>query len=284
MTRLSVKKIRKDRIMICLLFLLPIFLFQGCTVKEDREPCPCYLDIDYSKVLAEKPLGKHPGLVETALFIPEEECWTAFKLAECPTLNENVTPRGMARVVGVVHNRPLKEFLVPGPVFTWDRGNEIDSIYVHTSTVDCTGEEAYCLLEPHKQFHTIFFDDEFQGAALREYNLVVVGSTCGFDSSTDRFEAVEGPYLYTVQEYDRDGGISVRVPRQLYDDLRLEFWTKDDYRRVFVAPIGQYMKATGYDKEALDLVDFDIKINFRDALVYVRVADWDDELMFVLYD
>lgn len=278
MARISVKA----RIIVSCIVLLAATI--GCTIKEDREPCPCYLDLDYTVVLDQNPMGKHPGLVESALFLPEEECRTTFTLAECPVLNENVVRRGEARVVGVVHNQPMKEFLATGPVLTWARGNEIDSVYVHASMVDCRGEEAYCLLEPHKQFHTLFFTDQFGGEALREYNLVIVGSTCGFDASTDGFEAVEGPYLYTVQEYDRDGGISVRVPRQLYDDLRLEFWTKDDYRKVFTAPVGQYMKATGYDKEALDLVDFEIEINFREALVYVRVADWSDQMVFELFE
>lgn len=258
----------------------------GCTVKEDRMPCPCYLDIDYTEVLDANYYAKRPGSVEASLFTPagSEVNYTAFLLKDCPLLNENVVDRTKARVVGVVHNQPTKEFLGKGSKIIYAEGNEIDSVYVHASDVDCTGEEAYCLLEPHKQFHTIFLTDEFQGQALREYNLVVVGSTCGFDAAAPGFEAIEGKYLYTVQEYDRDGGISVRVPRQLHDDLRLEFWTKDDYRRVFVAPIGQYMKATGYDKEAIDLDDFEIRINFRDAQVFVRVADWDEELMFVLYE
>jgi len=282
MTRFS--KITESLLAVAVVVILASAV-QACTVKEDRMPCPCYLDIDYSGVLAAKYYGKQPGIVEASLFVPAGEVnYTAFRLSECPTLHENVVERSMARVVGVVHNQPLKEFLGHGSKMTWARGNEIDSVYVHSTDVDCTDEEAYCLLEPHKQFHTIFLTDEFQGAALREYNLVVVGSTCGFDAAEPNFEAIEGPYLYTIQEYDREGGISVRVPRQLHDDLRLEFWTKDDYRKVFTAPLGQYMKATGYDKEALDLVDFEIKINFREAQVFVRVADWDDELMFVLYD
>lgn len=258
----------------------------GCSVKEDRTPCPCYLDIDYAKVLAADYYGKAPGAVEASLFVSkdDERNFTSFPLDNCPQINENIVDRAKVRVVGVVHNRPSKDYLGKGSRMVWAEGNEIDSVYVHASDVDCFGEEAYCLLEPHKQFHTIFLTDEFGGDALREYNLVVVGSTCGFDAAAPGFEAIEGSYMYTVQDYDRDGGISVRVPRQIDDDLRLEMWSKDDYRRIFVAPLGQYMRATGYDKEALDLVDFEVRINFRDAAVYVRVADWDYEKIFSLYE
>ena len=253
----------------------------GCSVKEDREPCPCYLDLDYTGILSSDLLDGQAGNVDACVYLPASEYQTVFRLSACPDLNENVVEKGFARVVSVVHNRPLREFLARGTRVTWEEGNQIDSVFVHSSDVDCRGEEAYCLLEPHKQFHTIFFTDEFGGEALRTYNMVIKGSTCGFNA--DDFSAIEGPYLYTVQEYDRDGGVSVRVPRQIHDDLRLEFWTKDDYRRVFTCPVGQYLKATGYDKDAVDLCDFDIKVNFRDALVYVRVADWEDEYVFALF-
>ena len=273
-----------EKIKACVLLIILLVEAVACTIKEDREPCPCYLDVDYATVIQDKVFGKKEGVVDVAVFNPEESCLTTFNVPECPQLHENVVERGFSQVIGVVHNRPLVNFLEKGHILKWAAGNEIDSVYVHASEVDCRGEEAYCLLQPHKQFHTIFLTDEFEGMALREYNLVVRGSTCGFDAAAENFEAIEGEYLYTVQEYDRDGGISVRVPRQINNDLRLEMWTKDDYRRVFIAPIGQYMNATGYDKQALDLVDFDIKINFRDALIYVRVADWDDELVFTLFE
>lgn len=280
MTRFSANTFFSIRIWI-IVILLPLAL-QGCTVKEDREPCPCYLDVDYSAVLEARPLDRKPGNVDVAVFIPAETCMTSFRLSDCPAVNENIVERSMAQVVGVVHNRVTKDFLAAGGPVTYAAGNQIDSVFVHTSTVDCTGEDAYCKLDVHKQFHTLFLTDEFAGDALRQYNLVIKGSTCGFDART--LEAIEGEYLYTVQDYDEEGDISVRVPRQLHDDLRLEFWTKDDYRKVFTAPLGQYMKATGYDKDALDLVDFEIMINFRLATLYVRVADWDDQYISARFE
>lgn len=264
--------------------LLGTLLLAGlsaCSVKEDREPCPCYLDVDYSRVLETRPMEDVPGRVEVAVKVGGHALLETHKLQDCPRVSESVVDRLTAHVIGIVHGNLLRDFLRQGDVLTWKAGNQIDSVFVYSQEIDCSGEEAYCLIEPHKQFHTIFFTDETGGTALRQYNMVVTGSTCGFRA--DNFEAVEGEYLYTVQEYDRDGGISVRVPRQKNDDLRLELWTKDDFRKVFTAPIGQYMKAAGYDKTATDLVDFRIDIHFRDALVYVRVADWDEEQVFALY-
>ena len=93
-----------------IILLLPLAL-QACTVKEDREPCPCYLDVDYSAMLESKLLGRNAGNVDVAVFVPEETCQTTFRLNDCPDLNENIVERSMAQVVGVVHNRLTRDFL-----------------------------------------------------------------------------------------------------------------------------------------------------------------------------
>lgn len=254
----------------------------SCSVLEDRRPCPCYLDVDYTEILTSKPLDGKPGKVDVVAYLPTREYPSAFTLSDCPDINENAVERGQATVVGIVHNRPLETFLKTGARTVWEPGNQIDSVFVHSSTVDCSGEEAYCLLHPHKRFHTIHFSDGRGGEVLRTWNMVVRGTTCGFDAVD--FSTIDGEYLYTIQEYDADGGVSVRVPQQREDDLLLEFWSKEDYRKVFSFPVGRYMAATGYDRRAADLCDFDIRIDFRENLAYVRVADWVDEWIFSIYE
>ncbi|MBQ1673109.1 MAG: hypothetical protein II064_03385 [Bacteroidales bacterium] len=111
---------------------------------------------------------------------------------------------------------------------------------------------------------------------------MIRGSTCGFDAAD--FTAIDGAYLYTVQENDGAGRISVRIPRQRRNDLVLEFWDKDDHTRRFTSPVGLYLFAAGYDPDALDLTDYTIRIDFRQALLYLRVSDWETERVFALYD
>ena len=95
---------------------------------------------------------------------------------------------------------------------------------------------------------------------------------------------LDGDYLYTIQEDDGTGRISVRIPRQKQADLLLEFWDKDDHLKRFSTPIGLYLFAAGYDPDALDLSDYEIHIDFRQALLYLRVADWTETRVFALYD
>lgn len=259
--------------------MLIMVLFTGaCSVLEDRRPCPCYLTLDYRGVKGENPVPG--GVCECRVYQPAVALSTEYGEVAVPDLDVQAVPKAESRVVTVFHNRPLRHMLESGTAVTWEEGNAIDSVYAFSEYVDCTGEDAYCRIQSFKQFSTLTFEDGQQGAHLLQYNLIVLGATCGFDAST--MEALDGPYLADVQETDDGGGI-VRVPRQKEASLKLELWTKDDKTRVFSAPVGEYLFAMGYDPSAAQLPDYHIRIDFRAAQLYIRVADWEDEWVFMMY-
>lgn len=264
-----------------LLLAAGLLAASACTVREDRQPCPCYLDVDYRELLAAGLFPDEPGTVDVALFHPELSARCTHPLATCPDVEEKTVSRDTVRVVALVGNRIPDGFPVPGTQIRYEAGNQIDSLYVHTSEVDCTGEESVCVISPLKQFSTLFFTDEEDGARLRSYNLVIRGTTCGLDAAD--LSPLEGAYLYTVQEYDKDGRISVRIPRQAESSLMLDFYDKDNYQRLFSTPLGFYLFDAGYDPEARELEDYTIKINFDRALLYLRIADWEEEYIYQLY-
>ena len=254
----------------------------GCSVLENREPCPCYLDIDYREVLSSELSGIPQWKVEVGLF-DVSRCWMAdYRLMDCPQLEEVSVEKARLRAVAVVHDHPLRSFLADGTQIRYEEGNQIDALYVYTEEVDCTDEEATCVLHPHKQYSTLTFTDEAGGDFCRQYNMVVRGTTCGFDA-TD-FSALDGAYLYTVQEDDGQGEVRVRIPRQKRSDLLLEFWDKEDHLKRFTCPVGLYLFAMGYDPDVPDLPDFEVRIDFRSGLLYLRVADWEDEYLYSLYE
>ena len=254
----------------------------ACTVREDRQPCPCFLDVDYREVLAAGLFpAEEPGIVDVAVLIPGHPVRCTHKLAACPEIEEKTVTRDTAQVIALVGNRMPEGFPERGTQIRYEAGNQMDSLYVHTARLDCTVEEATCVLKPLKQFSTITFTDETDGATLRKYNLVVRGTTCGFDAAD--LSALEGAYLYTVQEYDRNGRISVRIPRQLESSLMLDFYDKDTYQQLFSAPVGLFLFDAGYDPQVPELEDYSVRINFEDALVYLRIADWEEEYIYQLY-
>jgi hypothetical protein len=254
----------------------------GCTVREDRLPCPCYLDIDYRELLATEPSVGISARVDLLLQDADSRWMTQHSLDLCPEMEEISVEKSHLQVISLVHDKPWRDFLAEGTRVTYEPGNEMDALYASTQWVDCSDEEACCVLHPHKQFSTLQFTDEADGALCRRYNMVIRGSTCGFDAAD--LSAVEGEYLYTVQEDDGQGRICVRIPRQLRNDLLLEFWEKDRHNLLFSCPVGLYLFAAGYDPAAADLPDYSLRIDFRDALLYLRIADWKDEYIYSLYD
>lgn len=262
--------------------LLALWICVSCTVREDRSDCPCYVDLDYRQVLLSTRADDAAGRVEVAFYDPAC-CWTAaHALRSCPEEEEVAVEKGQLQVVAVVHTHPWQHFLEAGTQIVCEPGNEIDALSVHTEFVDCRGETTRCLLQPHKQFTTLTFTDEQDGALCRQYHMVIRGTTCGFEA-TD-FSAVEGPYHCTIQEADESGAIRVRVPRQKRDDLLLEFWDKKEQRLVFTCPVGLYLFASGYDPAAPDLPDCTLRIDFRQALLYLLITDWNEETIYRLYE
>ena len=255
-----------------------LLFISSCSILEDRGPCPCFLTIDYTVVKEADPVPG--GVYALRIYQPEVALVTSYGALAAPDQDLQRVPKAMSRVVAVFHNRPLRDVLEAGTVVTWEEGNAIDSVFTFSGEVDCTGEEAYCRLTPYKQFSTLTFEDGSGGTYLPQYNLVVRGTTCGFDAAT--MEAVEGAYLADVQE-TADGGGIVRIPRQKDASLRLELWTKDDKTRVFTAPVGAYLFEMGYDPSAQDLPDYHVRIDFRQAQLYIRVADWEEEGVFLMY-
>ena len=136
----------------------------GCTVREDRFPCPCYLDIDYRALLAANPALDTSGRVDVLLLEDGDRWTTQHPLEQCPEMEEIAVEKSHVQVVALVHDKPWQDFLAEGTRVSYEAGNEMDALYAFSEWVDCTDEEACCVLYPHKQFSMIRFTDEADGA------------------------------------------------------------------------------------------------------------------------
>ena len=253
----------------------------GCSVLEDRLPCPCYLDIDYRKVLLGG-WGSFPGAVISVSAYAPDSIWRAkHSLVSCPETEELTVGRDSIRVIALVHSGLLSSLPLYGWLIACLPERQIDSLFVYTETVDCNGEEARAVVVPHKQFSTLSFCDGEDGALLRQYDLVVQGTTSGFDL-TD-LSAVEGSYVVRVDEAPGSGCFPVRIPRQLRPDLMLAFRSRNNPQDRFTCPVGRYLFEAGYDPEAVDLPDYELRIDLRNALIGIRVRGWEDEYVHSLY-
>ncbi len=250
----------------------------SCSVLEDRKECPCYLDVDYRYILQGGHGADPAGFVRVELFSPGLELSGEQSLDECPSTAEYRVSRNQTKVVAVVSPSDSLPWTSDGTRIVYAPGNQADSLYLHVSEVDCSGEEAYCLLTPVKQFSTLFITDNQGGSLLRNWNLVIRGSSCGLDVRDG--VAVAGEYLYTVQDADASGWFRVRIPRQIDDRLVLEIYDRDLYHRLYTVPIGRTMTVL---TKADPLPDYEVRVDFASMLAYVRLADWTEVGMTAIF-
>ena len=261
-----------------ILALLPA----GCSVREDRLSCPCYLDIDYRDVLSAGREGLSLGAVDVSVFAPDSVWRRKHPLSSCPETDEIVVRRDSVRVIALLGGSVSPGFPASGTRIVYGTGKQIDSLYVHTEQVDCSGEEARALLQPHKQFSTLSFSDGEDGTLFRQFDWVLQGTTCGLDLAD--LSAVEGEYSVQPVEIAGTGGFQVRIPRQVRPDLVISFRSRAHPLNRFVCPVGRHLFEAGYDPAAPDLPDYDLRIDFSQALVGIRVRGWEEETLYCLYE
>ena len=118
-----------------------LLLLPSCSVKEDRQPCPCWLTVVLDDASRTAPDAKvllmsgNERLISESVS-PKEEY-------------ERTVPRGYVRTV-VCTGAELSK-ISTGTV-TFQHGEQIDTIWSHTDVVDCRDEFARDTAALHRQF------------------------------------------------------------------------------------------------------------------------------------
>ena len=68
------------------------------------------------------------------------------------------------------------------------------------------------------------------------------------------------------------------LPRQIDNSLLLDIISDDDRRRTFA--IGNYIEASGYDWESMDLKDITLDIDYARTDITFRIDAWERTVQF----
>ena len=68
------------------------------------------------------------------------------------------------------------------------------------------------------------------------------------------------------------------LPRQIDNSLLLDIISDDDRRRTFA--IGNYIEASGYDWDSMDLKDITLDIDYARTDVTFRIGAWEHTTQF----
>lgn len=244
-------------------------LLTSCTVKEDRVPCPCYLNVSFAdRASIVKPVG---------LLGWDEGSGERFRalvdVAEHDPYWVKAVRKGLLRLAAWTGAGTA---VVTGHQVVIPEGAQCDSLYAYFTDVDCTGEMAYAEVTLRKQFATVRVDILKSASQMRDYTFSVRGGSRGFDLLT--FDPVPGPFRFDPEPATGERVISFRVPRQADNSLALAIWYRGQYLGEF--PLGTYIARTGYSWTAEELQDIYIVIDLVLGQVTVTVEDWEEGVTF----
>ena len=247
----------------------------ACSVKEDRGPCPCYLQVSFADPDA-------VGEAELLGWRDDRLFRERVRIEEARPAWTKPVPKGMLTVSACTG---IREAFAEGRQMRIPPGSEADSLYAWFGEVDATGDLAYAEVSFRKQFATVFLDIRKSADVVRSCRFLVEGNSCGFDLLD--FSPVEGKFrcepVPSVGAGTGDGSIvTFRVPRQGDTGLAVTIHPEGSVPARF--PLGEYIDRLGYSWKTEELQDIYVSIDLARGLVDVRVADWEEGTVFPLIE
>ena len=277
------------------MWMAGMLFLSSCSIKEDRDRCPCWMTVDLSDVAESrwkspevqssidyhsvtKSLKSRQHLAESVVLrlrgnsdedaINYEYQVTEAVRADAGTLEYEV-PRGSVGVSAVAFSRMVTgragndgdEIRIPV-------GEQMDSLYGFFKMYHTRCESVLCDVDLHKEFCTVSFTLGEDGYTS-PYDIEVWGNVAGV-SAWDLMPVL-GKFRYAPMQKNRV--YQVRVPRQ--EDNSLELVMLEDSEIVDRLPLGEYIARSGYDWTAENLEDVHIALDMEKQQVMITVSGWD---------
>ena len=284
------------------MWMAGMLFLSSCSIKEDRDGCPCWMTVDLSDVaesrwkspkvqssIEHQDVTKSPesrsNVAENVLLrlrgnsdedaINYEYQMTEAVRADAGTLEYEV-PRGSVGVSAVAFGRRVtgragNDGGMPDRVGDEIRiqvGEQMDSLYGFFKMYHTRCESVLCDVDLHKEFCTVSFTLGDKGYSS-PYDIEIWGNIAGI-SSWDLMP-VKGDFRYAPVQ--KNGVYQVRVPRQ--EDNSLELVMLDDDDIVDRLPLGEYIARSGYDWTAENLADVNVALDLEKQQVMITVSGWD---------
>lgn len=240
-------------------------LLLSCSVKEDRDVCPCRLVIDMSQV--DTSVVKYAELVVSASgnFITRDTLSAADFKDEYVAL----VPR---EEVGVGVYFGAEDCVDDSGGLGIAYGDECPQVYMHSSLVLAQGEMMKETVSMRKN-HCIM-TIQVQTEKEFPFRLEARGNVDGYELGG---MPSEGRFMYSMGA-DHGGVCRLILPRQTDESLILEVHDGTDVLKTFA--LGEYVAASGYDWQEEDLRDLTVSLDYSMTRVGISVAGWRDEYTF----
>lgn len=287
------------------MWMAGMLFLSSCSIKEDRDGCPCWMTVDLSDVAESrwkspevqsniehrdvtKSLKSRSNVAENILLrlrgnFDEDAINYEYQVTEEVKVSsgalEYEVPRGS---VGVSAVALCRDFSTPLRSARNDRlqsgnygdeiripvGEQMDSLYGFFKMYHTRCESVLCDVDLHKEFCTVSFTLGKDGYTS-PYDIEVWGNVAGV-SAWDLMP-LKGKFRYAPVQ--KNGVHQVRVPRQVDNSLEMVMLDDDDI--VDSLPLGEYIARSGYDWTAEDLADVNVALDLEMQQVMITVSGWD---------
>lgn len=280
------------KFLVLLSVLQPFFTCPGCSVKEDRDLCPCTLVLEFPREDAER---LQDGVTVCMRGYSDD----GFSL--CDTLLAGraassggpdtvsgkwsysyVVPKGDIDLAVAYYADGLAgELNSSGKWIEIDEGRPCPSIWTCCEKVSARADRVTVPVRLHKNFCRIDIQVRDVDGEEFPFKLRVRGNVNGYGLDG---KPARGAFLCDAESAETEGsgtasestgsghGYAVTVPRQTDDSLTLEIVTGDGVAKSFA--IGNYIAASGYDWTSADLKDICLEIDYARTVILFTIDKW----------
>lgn len=277
------------KFLVLLSVLQPFFTCPGCSVKEDRDLCPCTLVLEFPGEDAER---LHEGVTVCMRGYSDGD---GFSL--CDTLLAGqpasggapdgvsysyVVPKGdIDLAVAYSADGLAGELNSSGKWIEIDEGRPCPSIWTCCEKVSARADRVTVPVRLHKNFCRIDIQVRDVDGEDFPFKLRVRGNVNGYGLDG---KPARGAFLCDAESAETEGsgtasestgsrhGYAVTVPRQTDDSLTLEIVTGDGVAKSFA--IGNYIASSGYDWTSADLKDICLEIDYARTVILFTIDKW----------
>ena len=248
-------------------------LILSCTVKEDREECPCFLTIDLGEVESASLMGA--GVDSLAVAVGAEG---DFYVREAFHLRDNVQEYTVAvpkARTDVLVACAAGRFVHDAGGIHIPEGSECPVLYMYAGSFVADAGEMRHTVSLHRNYCVLNVKMKTSfNAQARPYRVTIEGnvSGCLMDGSPE-----EGPFTFFSSS--SGGPCHLRIPRQKDGSLRLVLDFPDS-GEVRSFPVGEYILESGYDWNAPDLEDIDVEMDFSRSSLTFSISKWKKTLSY----
>lgn len=240
--------------------LIALILFAGCSIKEDRTFCPCYVTLQ----------AKVDTDVEVVDWLLKSKSYSGRgKLSGWGGWSETLAvPRGDLSLLAAAGAgdclRESGEILIP-------EGFACPPVYLETQELDTRCDDVVSVIHLHKNYSEL----SIRGVDGEGLDYELTGDVCGYAQDT---RPLEGAFRATAER--KDGACVCRVPRQLAPSLSLSVLCSG--RLVQTFRLGEYIERSGYDWTMEDLQDLDIFLDLENSSVEISTSEWRRKMTFYI--